>query len=135
MADELEYDAPSPEDFLDDPMEKPAPRQSKSQRQAVQQFEEEDEVEPEATPRQRTQARAAPAQPVKQAPAPQAVPQQTAQSPNQDVIVPYEIPKKIGFYNRALNKAIIEDDDMLKVIMAAQAEILNRLERIEAALA
>lgn len=141
MADDLEFDAPSVDQFMDeDEVQQPAPKARQRPRRApappapVQQEEEYEEeeqlppapVQPARRPMMRPQSQLAPAPiaPVQQA--------QPAATP--DAIVPYEIPKRIGFFNRNLNKAIVEDEDMLRVIMASQAEILNRLERIEAAL-
>jgi hypothetical protein len=78
------------------------------------------------------------------APAPAPAPKPAMPTPKQKAIqqatpskedairyVPYEIPKRIGVLDRQLNKPILEDEDILKVIMAQLADIKNDLEEIK----
>ena len=70
------------------------------------------------------------------APMPQQVPQQAAQQANptaqvQIRYVPYEMPKRIGLLDRVTGKPIIEDEDMLRVVMAQLADLKNDLEEIK----
>jgi hypothetical protein len=72
------------------------------------------------------------------APMPQQMPaqQQAIQQANptaapQARYIPYEMPKRIGLLDRASGKPVIEDEDMLRVVMAQLADIKNDLEEIK----
>lgn len=72
------------------------------------------------------------------APMPQPVPQQqqAVQQANstpqpQARFIPYEMPKRIGLLDRVTGKPVIEDEDMLRVVMAQLADIKNDLEEIK----
>ena len=76
----------------------------------------------------------APVQSTPQMAAANASPQQQAQAPPQAPqarYVPYEMPKRIGLLDRATGKPVIEDEDMLRVVMAQLADIKNDLEEIK----
>ena len=76
-------------------------------------------------------ANAEPRQTVSKTPVQQAV-QKAEPAPAQTVrYVPYEIPKKIGIFDRQTGAAIIEDEDMLRVIMAQLVDLKNDLEEIK----
>jgi len=100
------------------------------------------DVAPQPAP-QRTRPR--PPQRRQQPPQPQMTPQMAASSavqmppqqanPQQPAAqaryVPYEMPKRIGLLDRVTGKPIIEDEDMLRVVMAQLADIKNDLEEIK----
>lgn len=54
-----------------------------------------------------------------------------AQAPPQARYVPYEMPKRIGLLDRVAGKPLIEDEDMLRVIMAQLADLKNDIEEIK----
>ena len=65
--------------------------------------------------------------------APQSAPpqRQEVQTPRTARFIPYEIPKKIGLLDRQTGQPVIEDEEMLRVIMAQLADIKNDLEEIK----
>lgn len=109
------------------------------------QFDEGEEVEQEQAPVQAPPVRRLPPKkpnvqaaianaeprPVVKTPVQQAV-QKAEPAPVQTVrYVPYEMPKKIGIFDRQTGAAIIEDEDMLRVIMAQLVDLKNDLEEIK----
>jgi len=70
----------------------------------------------------------------------QMLPQQQAIQQAQPVqaqparFIPYEIPKKIGLLDRSTGKPVIEDEDMLRVVMAQLADLKNDIEELKAQL-
>jgi hypothetical protein len=67
-----------------------------------------------------------------QASQPQQAIQQANSTPTpQARYIPYEMPKRIGLLDRVTGKPLIEDEDMLRVVMAQLADIKNDLEEIK----
>jgi hypothetical protein len=77
---------------------------------------------------QRRQAPVTPQMAAATATAPQAQP---APKKAEARYIPYEMPKKIGVLDRVTGQPIIEDEDMLRVVMAQLADIKNDLEEIK----
>ena len=91
--------------------------------------------------RGRPRRTAPPTAPAPTAPAPNTSPApsspqkavQQARTPQESQVryVPYEMPKRIGVLDRVIGKPIIEDEDVLKVILAQLADLKNDLEEIK----
>lgn len=45
--------------------------------------------------------------------------------------IPYEMPKRIGLLDRETGRPVIEDEDMMRVIMAQLADIKNDIEELK----
>lgn len=74
------------------------------------------------------------AEPMQQAPMPpqqQAIQQAAPAQESQARFIPYEMPKRIGLLDRVTGKPVIEDESMMRVIMAQLADIKNDLEEIK----
>ena len=64
----------------------------------------------------------------------QAIQQAAPVQAQQARFIPYEIPKKIGLLDRSTGRPVIEDEDMLRVVMAQLADIKNDIEELKAQL-
>ena len=84
---------------------------------------------PPMTP-QMAAAQAAP-MPAQVTPQQQAIQQANPGAAPQARYIPYEMPKRIGLLDRVTGKPVIEDEDMLRVVMAQLADIKNDLEEIK----
>lgn len=142
---EDDFDIPADEDFLEEePKEAPmpAPRQSSrftptrilppkvpSRRQMPMpmQAQPEMQVQAQAPQVQQQQQVHMPQQQMQQQVQPQAPQAEVAQAR----YVPYEMPKRIGVLDRTTGKPIIEDEDMIRVVMAQLADIKNDIEEIK----
>lgn len=105
------------------PAPQPVQRQRPPQRRRPQ------PQQPPVTP-QMAAAAAAP-MPHQQAPQQQAIQQASPAPATQARYIPYEMPKRIGLLDRVTGKPLIEDEDMLRVVMAQLADIKNDLEEIK----
>lgn len=118
-------------DFADDlgpegeaqpqPVTQPAPRPRPQRRRP--------QPQQPVTP-QMAAAAAAP-MPHQQPPQQQAIQQANPTPAPQARYIPYEMPKRIGLLDRVTGKPLIEDEDMLRVVMAQLADIKNDLEEIK----
>ena len=89
---------------------------------------------PQKRPLVTPQMAVAAAEPMQQAlmpPQQQAIQQAAPVQESQARFIPYEMPKRIGLLDRVTGKPIIEDEDMLRVVMAQLADIKNDLEEIK----
>ena len=89
---------------------------------------------PQKRPPVTPQMAAASAEPMQQAPMPpqqQAIQQAAPVQEPQARFMPYEMPKRIGLLDRVTGKPVIEDENMLRVVMAQLADIKNDLEEIK----
>ena len=109
------------------------------QRQPAQQMQTAPKMKPRGQPKKpqvSPQMAVASAEPLPQQnmpmpPQQQAIQQAAAPQVPQARYIPYEMPKRIGLLDRATGKPLIEDEDMLRVIMAQLADIKNDLEEIK----
>lgn len=139
MADE--FDDPGAEGFYDSPEEEipsyddappmaPEPPRPKANYRVVKQQQQAQPPRQQPQPQmERAPVRARPQQIPQQTQAPQ------AQAQAGDRFLPFEMPKRIGLFDRDENRAIVEDEDMQRVIIAMLADIKNQLQRIETSLA
>lgn len=122
------------------PQQQPRPQQQQQQQSQMPERDETGRFLPkQGTPKRRppvtpqmAMAQAAPLSNQMQMPQQQAAIQQVnpGQAP-QVRFIPYEMPKRIGLLDRMTGKPIIEDEDMLRVVMAQLADIKNDLEEIK----
>jgi len=112
-ADEVQQQAPP---IQTPPRVRPRPPQRRRQEQPI-------------TP-QMAAAQAAP-MPQQASQSQQAIQQANSTAVPQARYIPYEMPKRIGLLDRATGKPLIEDEDMLRVVMAQLADIKNDLEEIK----
>lgn len=143
MADENfqedDFDVPEfndevPSEGLDEPAEfqQPAPQQQQPRLPVRPRVQQRRKAQP-MTPQQAA-AQAAPMQQPQMLPQQQAIQQAQPNQGPQARYIPYEIPKKIGLLDRTTGRPIIEDEDMLRVVMAQLADIKNDLEELKSQL-